>query len=43
MLVSAKEIYKGKSKVDNDQTKLLICSIFENTPHSADAVVDADD
>ena len=34
-----KEIYKGESKVGKDQT--IICSIFENTPSSADVVAAA--
>ena len=34
-----KEIYKGESKVDKDQT--IICAIFENAPPSADAVAAA--
>ena len=36
--IRSKERYKGERKADNEDTKLLFCLTFENTPLSADAV-----
>ena len=34
--IRSKERYKGERKADNEDTKLLFCLTFENTPLSAD-------